>query len=136
MPTAKQLQQRLRQHGQRLTKQRQAILAVLSHTPQSVTEIRQQLTQQGQQLDKSTVYRNLNALLATGLVLATKFQGDSVFYELAAKHHHHHVRCEDCGQIEDIELDEASLLQAASAHSSFQIKKHNLEFFGLCPKCK
>lgn len=131
------LQQQLHHRGQRLTKQRQAILAVLNHTPQNVAMIRLALHNQGFHLDKTTLYRNLHSLVTIGLVLSTKLQDDGLYYELADHHHHHHhVQCQNCGKIEDIEVDEQALLQAAKAHSSFHIKQHQLEFFGLCPKCQ
>lgn len=130
------LQQLLQRQGQRLTKQRRAILACLSHSPQNVSTIRQLLATNGVNLDKTTVYRNLHSLVKLGLVLATKLQDDGLYYELADHHHHHHVQCQNCGKIEDIELDEQALLQAATSHSSFRIKNHQLEFFGLCPNCQ
>ncbi len=130
------LQQQLQHRGHRLTKQRQAILAILSHTPQSVAMIRHTLHEQGFHFDKTTIYRNLHSLVQHGLVLATKLQDDGLYYELASHHHHHHVQCQNCGRIEDIELDEHALLQNAAAHSTFAIKQHQLEFFGICPQCQ
>lgn len=58
-------------------------------------------------------------------------------YELKdTNDHHHHFFCENCGDIEDIEMKEENLLKEIKNNKRFLIRKHNLEFFGLCPKCQ
>lgn len=125
----------LKAHGYRLTKPRQEIFAVLKHKPQSVTEILVQLHEKKLKIDKVTVYRTLENFVKIGLVAETQFKDGVSVYELADHEHHHHVLCENCGQIEDICLDENLLLKTAKKSSSFLIKSHRLEFFGLCQKC-
>lgn len=125
----------LKAHGYRLTKPRQEIFAVLKHKPQSVTEILAQLHEKKLKIDKVTVYRALENFVKIGLVAETQFKDGVSVYELADHEHHHHVLCESCGRIEDICLDENLLLKAAKKSSSFFIKSHRLEFFGLCQKC-
>lgn len=131
-----ELKQQLSKQGLRLTKQRQAVVGVLSHQPQSVETIRQALANQGMALNKTTIYRNLHSLVALGLVHTTQFQSEITLYELADQEHHHHILCEGCGQVEDIHLDETILLQAANQASAYQITRHHLEFFGLCQNCR
>ncbi len=129
------IQAKLAAHGHRLTKPRQAIFTVLSHQPQSVLEISQKLSKKKLQIDKVTIYRTLDCFVNLGLANKTQFKDQTFFYELADHKHHHHVVCEGCGKIADIELDEAELLQKVRKNSPFQIKSHHLEFFGLCQKC-
>ena len=130
-----EIKEKLAKKGYRLTKPRQEIFAVLSHEPQSVLEINQKLKKKKLKIDKVTVYRTLSSFVEIGLVDETQFKNKISVYELADHEHHHHVLCEKCGKIEDICLDEKILIQAASKSSSFQIKSHHLEFFGLCKKC-
>lgn len=125
----------LKAHGYRLTKPRQEIFAVLKHKPQSVVEILVQLHEKKLRIDKVTVYRALENFVKIGLVAETQFKDGVSVYELADHEHHHHVLCESCGRIEDICLDENLLLKATKKSSSFLIKSHRLEFFGLCQKC-
>lgn len=122
-------------HGYRLTKPRQEIFAVLKHKPKSVLEILSMLKEKKLKIDKVTVYRTLEHFVKLGLVTETRFKDGISVYELSDHEHHHHVLCEKCGRIEDISLDESLLLKAAKKSSSFIIKSHHLEFFGLCQKC-
>ncbi len=121
--------------GYRLTKPRQEIFAVLKHKPQSVADIFEQLQQKKLKIDKVTVYRTLENFVKLNLVAETQFKDGISVYELADHEHHHHVLCENCGRIEDICLDENLLMKAVKKSSSFLIKSHRLEFFGLCQKC-
>ena len=130
-----QIKKQLAAKGYRLTKPRQEIFEILSHEPQSVTEIITRLEKKNIKIDKVTVYRTLASFVKLQLVEETQFKNKVSVYELADHEHHHHVQCEKCGKIEDICFDEELLLQTAEKKSSFQIISHHLEFFGLCKKC-
>lgn len=120
-----------------MTKQKQALLQVLSDKPQSAAQIVVALHQTGVTMDPSTVYRNLKQMEAAGTIRATSFDRKVALYELAhSSHHHHHLVCEDCGKVEDVELDEQLLLTQVAQQSQFTITNHHLEFFGHCPTCK
>jgi Fur family transcriptional regulator, ferric uptake regulator len=121
--------------GLRLTKPRLEIFAALDHKPQSIVEISHKLIKQKLRINIVTIYRTLESFVKLGLVAQTQFKDQIAVFELADHQHHHHVLCESCGKIEDITLDENLLLSAAKKKSSFQIKSHHLEFFGLCHKC-
>jgi Fur family ferric uptake transcriptional regulator len=67
-------------------------------------------------------------------------------YELASgnkKDHHHHLICTKCGKVidyndfmnEEIELVK-KVEQALSEKYDFEINDHNIQFYGLCNKCK
>jgi Fe2+ or Zn2+ uptake regulation protein len=59
-------------------------------------------------------------------------------YELISSHsyHHHHLVCNSCGIIEEVEFEENILLAQVNRKSNFKIERHQLEFFGLCPNCQ
>lgn len=130
-----EIKKQLAAKGYRLTKPRQEIFASLDHEPQSVLQIIEKLKKKNIKIDKVTVYRTLASFVELDLVEETQFKDKISVYELADHEHHHHVQCEKCGKIEDICLDENLLIQAAKKSSSFQIRSHHLEFFGLCKKC-
>lgn len=129
------IKEKLSSQGYRMTKPRQAIFANLDHEPQSVAEISDRLKKQKIKIDKVTIYRTLTQFVKLGIVEETQFKDKISVYELADQEHHHHVICDNCGKIEDICLDEKILVEAAKKNSSFKIKSHHLEFFGLCKKC-
>ncbi len=130
------IKDQLAKQGYRFTKPRQAIFDTLSHAPQSVATIANKLAQKKLKIDKVTIYRTLSNFVQLNLVEETQFKDGITVYELTTKKHHHHVMCEQCGQIEDICLDENLLIQTAKKLSSFKINSHHLEFFGLCKKCR
>lgn len=131
------LQKTLHKKGYRLTNQRQKILSALTSTPQSVEEVMASLRKTTTKIDRVTVYRSLDRFVDLGVVGKTQFKDKTAKYELLTdKKHHHHLVCDKCGFIEDIAIDESILLRSVSKKTSFLVKSHCLEFFGLCTDCK
>ena len=128
--------EQLRGQGYRLTRQRQQVLAVLSNRPQSVGEVVTALKTKDLRLDKVTVYRTLDCFVKLGAVNATQFRNQTTKYELATQPHHHHLICDQCGSVQDIPMNEASLIKQANRRTGFIIRSHTLEFYGLCVKCR
>ncbi|MFH0772800.1 MAG: Fur family transcriptional regulator [bacterium] len=126
----------IKEKGQRLTSQKREVLRVLHQKPQTVLEILNTVKSKKNTIDKATVYRILTSLVRLEVVREIHLGDRETRYELANCGHHHHLVCENCGDIEDIELCEDALLKEARKHSSFKIKRHSLEFFGTCKKCQ
>lgn len=126
---------KLKKTGKRTTTQRTHIFNVLSCTPQSVQSITHKLKDINISVDKATVYRTLECFVDLGLVNKTSFDNKTSVYERTS-HHHHHVCCTQCGEVEDIALNEQLLVSQAAKQTSFTITKHTLEFFGVCKKCR
>ncbi len=87
-------------------------------------------------VNKTTVYRQIEKLLADNIIIEVEFGDGKKRYELKSIDHHHHLVCKKCNSLEDIILDESLLLSEVSKKSSFQVESHSLEFFGYCSKCK
>jgi len=128
----------LKSKGYRITKFRIAILQLLhsSKTPLAADEIKSNLDKQGVFADLVTVYRFLNTFVDVGLLHKIEFGEGRYRYELASLPHHHHVVCDSCGDIEDIQIDENELTKKLKTKSRFKIDHHHLEFFGLCANCQ
>lgn len=131
----------IRAAGKRVTRTRQAVLAVLESTkyPLSPLELHARLKKQGIAIDPVTVYRNLHALKAIGLVRQVKLhQEDQFRYEMKeGREHHHHIRCKICGKIEDLLLCPLKKLTSMiERETRFLVGDHSLEFSGWCPKCQ
>lgn len=86
-------------------------------------------------VNKTTVYRQVEKLLADNLVTEIDFGDGKKRYELKSLGHHHHLVCKNCGKLEDVRLDEESLLRQISKKTKFRVDSHNLEFFGRCINC-
>ena len=91
-------------------------------------------------LDSVTLYRSLETLVEKSLVRPVDLRHGHIDYELVRDGaHHHHIVCEKCGVIEDINWCPESELKSAilKKSSSFaQLSDHSLEFFGLCKRCE
>ncbi|MEK7181709.1 MAG: Fur family transcriptional regulator [Patescibacteria group bacterium] len=129
----------LRAKKMRLTKTRFAFVTLLSEspTPLSVSDILLILQTKGVVVDKTTVYREIERFIALGILEEVSLGDRKKYYELASEHHHHLI-CLECNRVEDIDIDESTLVQQemkVNREKKFQILKHSLEFFGLCNKC-
>jgi Fur family ferric uptake transcriptional regulator len=85
----------------------------------------------------STVYRTLELLERLGLVTETNLGGGRVRYHPANKGHHHHLICQKCGAI--IDLDESVLLplkETLLREYSFMADMRHLGMFGRCVSCE
>lgn len=131
----------IRASGKRMTRTRQAVLDLLESTkyPLSPAELYACLKKRNVAIDPVTVYRNLHALKAIGLVRRVKLHQEEQFrYEMkGGREHHHHIRCKSCGKIEDLLLCPLKKLTAMiQKETRFLVGDHSLEFSGWCPKCQ
>lgn len=128
----------LRKSGYRVTTGRTELLLTLlrAQKPLSVSELGGRTSHP---LDKVTLYRALEDFVTSKIIVKVNFNTAITYYEFIHKdHHHHHIVCESCGTIEDIESCEQTSLEkrllGKSKHFS-SITSHSLEFFGRCTKC-
>ena len=128
----------LRAAGMRQTPQREGILRVLhdSDRPLTVEEIWERMPERRSGLP--TIYRNLERFVQEGWAESI-LGADQVmrFVRCNSRHHHHHLQCEQCGRMSEVDacgLD-ASLAEMERI-SGFRIPRHQLMLFGLCPACR
>jgi len=106
-----------------------------SSRPLSVAVILRILAKFGFKPNKTTIYRQLERLTNEGIVEHVHFEGRALGYELA-KEHHHHLICNNCDKIEDLEIkNEDKLLSGLLNRKGFKPQSHHLEIFGLCTNC-
>ncbi len=88
-------------------------------------------------LSLGTVYRNLNVLMADGLVKCVGNINGQARYDADMSCHPHFV-CTRCGRVIDIELpfETASLLPDAELSTGCKVSGVELSFFGLCKDCE
>src|SRR5579859_6179896 len=96
----------LRGRGLRATPQRLYVLAALRiHQGHIAAEmIAQQVRQELPSMNLATVYRALHDLREAGLIAETDLGEKSVLYELI-QDRHHHIVCEQCGHVAEIDDD-------------------------------
>lgn len=119
-----------------------ARLAVLDYLetakkPLDIVSIFENLKRRKINADIATVFRIINIFTDRGLTRKIEFHEGKFRYEIASAFDHHHFICENCGVIEDIsDCNIESLESEISKKKGLLIKKHSLEFFGLCKNCQ
>lgn len=88
--------------------------------------------------NKTTIYRQLDKMKASGELLEVDFDEGSKRYELNTKTHHHHLICTNCNKIEDISFgnDLDNFEKIIEETKKFKVSRHALEFFGVCMNCQ
>ena len=135
---AKEASDVLRELGYRLTPQRMLILAAVqaSDSHISAEEIYSQVRAQYPHVNISTVYRTLDLLKGLSLVTVTDLGEGRVRYHYADKGHHHHLVCERCGAIIDVDEDLfLPLKRTLLKDYQFNADIRHLAIFGRCAKC-
>lgn len=126
--------------GFKKTRVRDAVVSYLSDgkKPVDALAIQDSLKKRGLAVNKTTVYRELQFLLVQGIIIEINFGDNKKRYEIAGLPHHHHLVCTACGIVQDVaaEHDLARLEKKIENETSFIIKNHSLEFFGLCRRCQ
>ncbi|HLD01363.1 MAG TPA: Fur family transcriptional regulator [Patescibacteria group bacterium] len=122
----------------KVTHAREAVLMYLTETdaPVDVLNIVAWLGQKNINVDKVTVYRILDAFYKKRIIDRIEFGEGKFRYELSGSDHHHLI-CEQCGNIEDISDCNIGILEKEIAKKKhFLVKRHALEFYGLCQNCQ
>jgi Fur family ferric uptake transcriptional regulator len=144
----RKLRHRFEGHASRLTAPRQAMLEFLSKSSKhmSAKEIYSSLHSSHPGMGLSTVYRTLDLLARMGIVTKLAIGDGQSRYEFKSRgknEHHHHLICTNCGKIINYSefLDEELRLVKKTEESlakkyNFTIQDHNIEFLGICEKCK
>jgi Fur family transcriptional regulator, ferric uptake regulator len=122
----------------RLTKQRRLILQKLSGMKKYATakQLHARLANVQPRIGLATVYRTLEMLRGLGLV-ATQAQahGETAYLHCRSGHHHHAV-CTRCGRVDDVPCRALPTYARILSHGlRFQLREHQLEFYGVCARC-
>ena len=139
MESSHSIVDRLKKLGYRLTPQRLMIISAIenSHDHISAEEIFSQVVSKYPNVNISTIYRTLELLKQLGLVTETDLGGGRVRYHPADKGHHHHLVCQECGAIIDLNESVLSPLKDAILREyDFIADLRHLGIFGRCVKCR
>lgn len=132
----------LNQEGFRVTEQRQKILEVMREVPEgdhlSAEGVYQKLTENGEKIGFSTIYRALHLLVDLGILRELALSEERKFYEFCdpLTEAHHHLICAQCGTVQ--EFEDATVLTLGSNEAinrGFSVLDCQFTVHGLCPKC-
>jgi Fur family ferric uptake transcriptional regulator len=130
---------RLSEKGYRLTPQRLMILSAIEDSSEHISaeEIYAQVAAKFPHVNISTVYRNLELLKRLGMVYEINLGEGRIRYHSERKGHHHHLVCQNCGSV--IDIDEAmlsSLRETLLRDYNFRAELRHVAIFGLCENCR
>lgn len=130
---------RLSEKGYRMTPQRMMILSVIesSHDHISAEEIYAQVAAVYPHVNISTVYRTLELLKKLGMVYEIDLGEGRIRYHAEGSGHHHHLVCQKCGKVIDIEESAlASLQDVLFREYGFSADLKHVGIFGQCRDCR
>lgn len=125
--------------GYRLTPQRQIILDAVRETGGHCTpeQVYERVQRVNSAINRATVYRTLEFLLKLGVVTTAHLEENQVVYEMAGTEPHHHLLCQNCRHLVEIDHELiAPLFQQLETELDITILTDHLVLFGLCPACK
>jgi Fur family transcriptional regulator, ferric uptake regulator len=121
-----------------MTIQRRMILEELrsSRSHPTADEIYERVRRRLPRISLGTIYRNLEALASQGAIQRLELSGVQRRFDHEPTPHYH-VRCLECGSLQDVHLRSGTTLGDLVEEScDFVILAARLEFQGICPKCR
>jgi Fur family ferric uptake transcriptional regulator len=129
----------LERNGVRATPRRLEVLEELAHERDDVTAqaLWARLRERDAHTGLATVYRTLALLSEAGVVDVLSHHGGEQCYRLCGEQHHHHLLCERCHRVVEVEeCDLGQWLDAVAARHGFVATDHRVEISGLCADCR
>ena len=131
--------QKLRSEGQRITPARARVISFFAEGGIfDALALSEKLLLDGLNLNKTTIYRELDFLQSRGIIQEITVGGSRKLYELVG--HHHHIVCSGCQKVACLpsgEVEEAlkKYEDLAANKTDFIITHHHLTMNGLCQNC-
>ena len=137
--TARNSTELLERHGVRATPRRVEVVEELARERDDVTaqQLWSRLRGRKSRTGLATVYRTLALLSESGVVDVLSHHGGEQCYRLCGDEHHHHIVCERCHRV--VEVQECGLddwVAAAARRHGFVATEHRVEIVGLCADCR
>nr|WP_320146849.1 Fur family transcriptional regulator [uncultured Anaeromusa sp.] len=128
----------LREKGFKVTPQRLAIYQVLINTKAHpcAEAIFNELQPHYPTMSLATVYKTIEILREIGMVQVLNVGEDSFRYDATVKNHPH-VRCMDCGRVDDMhDIDATAFVSQVSNKTDYVLSGQQFYFYGVCPACQ
>ncbi|MHB8399638.1 MAG: Fur family transcriptional regulator [Candidatus Limnocylindrales bacterium] len=125
--------------GHRLTEPRRVVAGLLDARTGhfSAADLVADARERHPGIGRATVFRALELFLALGVVERIDLPTGEHAYVVCEPAHHHHVVCTGCGR--STEIDDRgvrALTRKVAKRTGYEIGRHRVELFGLCPACR
>ncbi len=126
----------LKQAGLKATLPRMKVLELFlseSGTHFTAEEVYKRLIGDGGEIGLATIYRVLTQFEHAGLLQRHHFETGKAVFELNEGHHHDHLVCIECGQVEEFMDEEIEKRQKEiAAERGFAVRDHALYLYVDC----
>jgi len=138
MPLIQTIINTFKEKGFKITPQRRMLFELLEENQRhpSAEEIYQSAILKMPDISRTTVYSTLNELVDMGFIEAVNGIPNKLTRFDPKTTSHHHLYCQKCGSIVDIDLDISFINPPSTASDGFEILKKQITFFGYCKQCK
>lgn len=87
---------------------------------------------------RATIFRTLEVLVGVGAVERLDLpNGEHSYVRCDSRAHHHHLVCTRCQRSIDLEgLGMTPIIAEVERRTGYQVDRHRVELFGLCPSCQ
>jgi len=122
---------RCQELGMRVSRQRRYVLELLwkNENHLSAREIYDLLNQEGKEIGHTSVYQNLEALSAGGIIECLERSDGRLYGNISDSHSH--LNCLDTNQIIDLQIKlPESIIQQIEAETGVSIVDYRIDFFG------
>jgi Fe2+ or Zn2+ uptake regulation protein len=135
--TPAELTEAFRRRGLKITPQRQRIFRILHENTAHPTAESVYAVAAGEMpsISLRTVYQTLNDLAEMGEIHALDLGTGSARFDPNLSEHHHLV-CDRCGMVRDVELDTSGVHLSAEALDGFAVRTVDVVFRGRCAACQ
>ena len=132
-----ELRDRLRSQGGRFTSQRAAVYQILRKGSHPTAEgIYSLVKREVPRISLATVYKALEALVASGLAAKLECGSAPARYDWDLREHYH-TRCLRCGEIQDLPSRlKTGFPKGPLDVNGFRVLGHRLEALGYCARCQ
>lgn len=117
-----------------MTKNGKMIMEIIYASEEHLTaeQIFLRAKEQAPRIVLATIYNNLNALVAEGIVRRVKLDGSPDRYDRNTRHDH--LVCDRCGRLTDVHLEDLS--EKLERETGLAIESYDLNIHYLCDKCR
>jgi len=131
-----ELSEAFRERGLRVTPQRQLLFRLLhgNAAHPSAEGLYAMASEQMPGISLRTVYQTLHDLSELGEIQTLEFGSGSARFDPNVDDHHHLV-CDGCGQVRDVQLDAVEALTPTDGLDGFLVAQAHVVFRGRCVRC-
>lgn len=140
MTSAEPLVDAMGEAGYRLTEPRRAVAELVAARGGHFTANDLMADARARDLDigRATIFRALDLFAELDVLERIDLpSGDHAYVPCAPTYHHHHLVCDGCGRVTEVEdLGLSAAMDDIQARTGWQVDSHRLELFGRCTECQ